>query len=70
MIYYLQDNDLNASSAVLRVYGPDANTYLQGQFTQDLRIAAGDSAYGLWLDQKGKCWRIARCSNRGRTTIW
>ncbi|MEJ1973564.1 MAG: folate-binding protein [Lacunisphaera sp.] len=54
MIYYLQDSHLNDSSAVLRVRGPDANTYLQGQFTQDLRLAAGESAYGLWLDQKGK----------------
>lgn len=54
MIYYLKENDLNGSSAVLRVYGPDANTYLQGQFTQELRIKNGESAYGLWLDQKGK----------------
>ena len=54
MIYYLQDSNLSDTSAVLRVYGPDANTYLQGQFTQDLRIAPGESAYGLWLDQKGK----------------
>ncbi len=54
MIYYLQDSDLKASSAVLRVHGPDANSYLQGQFTQDLRLTVGGSAYGLWLDQKGK----------------
>ncbi len=54
MIYFLQDKDLNSSSAVLRVWGPDANSYLQGQFTQDLRLKNGESAYGLWLDQKGK----------------
>lgn len=54
MIYLLQDNDLNKSSAVLRVRGPDANTYLQGQFTQDLRAAKSGPIYGLWLDQKGK----------------
>lgn len=39
---------------MLRVWGPDANSYLQGQFTQDLRLKIGESAYGLWLDQKGK----------------
>jgi len=54
MIYCLTDSDLGTSSAVLRVYGPDANSYLQGQFTQDLRLKIGESAYGLWLDQKGK----------------
>lgn len=54
MIYYLEDNKLSTSSAVLRVCGPDANTYLQGQFTQDLRLPVGRSAYGLWLDLKGK----------------
>lgn len=54
MIYYLIDKHLKSSSAVLRISGPDANTYLQGQFTQDLRVTPGASAYGLWLDQKGK----------------
>ena len=54
VIYYLTDNDLTTASAVLRVRGPDANTYLQGQFTQELRLADGAAAYGLWLDQKGK----------------
>jgi hypothetical protein len=54
MIYFLQDNDLNSSSAALRVWGPDANSYLQGQFSQDLRLKTGESAYGLWLDLKGR----------------
>jgi folate-binding protein YgfZ len=54
MIYFLQDKHLNNTSAVLRVWGPDANSYLQGQFTQDLRLKTGESAYGLWLDLKGK----------------
>lgn len=53
MIYYLSDNDLNNASAVLRVRGPDANSYLQGQFTQDVNAQNGRS-YGLWLDQKGR----------------
>ncbi len=39
---------------MLRVRGSDANTYLQGQFTQELGLADGAVAYGLWLDQKGK----------------
>ncbi len=54
MIYFLTENDLKIPSAILRVRGPDANTYLQGQFTQELRIADGAVAYGLWLDQKGR----------------
>ncbi len=53
MIYYLPDNDLKNSSAVLRVRGPDANSYLQGQFTQDVNAQNG-RCYGLWLDLKGK----------------
>ena len=54
MTYFLSDNDLKNASAVLRVQGPDANTYLQGQFTQDLKLAEKSPIYGLWLDQKGK----------------
>jgi tRNA-modifying protein YgfZ len=54
VIYFFTENDLKSSSAVLQVRGPDANTYLQGQFTQELRIADGAVAYGLWLDQKGR----------------
>lgn len=54
MTYFLSDNQLKNTSAVLRVRGPDANTYLQGQFTQDLRLAEKGPIYGLWLDQKGK----------------
>jgi len=54
MNYFLTENDLKEASAILRVWGPDANTYLQGQFTQDLSMADGAVAYGLWLDQKGK----------------
>lgn len=47
-------SDLHEASAALRISGPDANTYLGGQFTQELKIAPGRSAYGLWLNQKGK----------------
>jgi len=48
----------------LRVEGPDAFSFLQGQFSNDLRpLAAGHGAeaqgrvpavYGLWLDRKGR----------------
>jgi folate-binding protein YgfZ len=40
-------------AAWLRVAGPDAETFLQGQFTNDIR-QAGAGVYGLWLDLKGK----------------
>ena len=54
MNYYLEENDLKNASAVLRAHGPDANSFLQGQFTQDLKRAETGPIYGLWLDQKGK----------------
>jgi tRNA-modifying protein YgfZ len=42
-------------AAWLRVTGEDAATFLQGQFTNDLRDAATKGAvYGLWLNLKGK----------------
>lgn len=47
-------SDLDAPSAALRIRGPDSNTFLQGQFTQDLRRPVGACSYGLWLNQKGK----------------
>jgi len=37
----------------LRASGTDATAFLQGQFTNDLRAAAG-AVYGLWLNVKGK----------------
>jgi folate-binding protein YgfZ len=42
-------------AACLRVTGEDALSFLQGQFTQELRSRAeAPAAYGLWLNQKGK----------------
>ncbi|HVU24957.1 MAG TPA: folate-binding protein [Opitutus sp.] len=42
-------------AAWLRVTGEDAATFLQGQFTNDLREIGPDGAvYGLWLNHKGK----------------
>ena len=42
-------------AAVLRVGGEDAFTFLQGQFTNDLReLHNKDAVYGLWLNHKGR----------------
>lgn len=42
-------------SAWVLAEGEDAHDFLQSQFSNDLRsLAAGESCYGLWLDQKGK----------------
>jgi tRNA-modifying protein YgfZ len=42
-------------SCVLRVNGPDAGVFLQGQFTNDLgKMTSGQSVYGLWLDRRGR----------------
>src|SRR4051794_18742813 len=39
----------------LRVTGEDAFTFLQGQFTNDLReLERSAAVYGLWLTLKGK----------------
>ncbi len=41
--------------ACLRVSGPDALEFLQGQFSNDLsETEVGGVVYGLWLDRKGK----------------
>lgn len=54
---------MNASASLTRmdpatrllVRGPDAATFLQGQFSNDLRRAQpGGCTYGLWLNQKGR----------------
>lgn len=42
-------------AACLRITGEDALGFLQGQFTQELRPGkASETAYGLWLNQKGR----------------
>jgi len=47
---------LTKAAAVLRVTGPDAFTFLQSQFSNDLRRPGVERpvTYGLWLNQKGK----------------
>lgn len=40
---------------LLRASGPDAPTFLQGQFSADLNLETPKACvYGLWLDRKGK----------------
>ncbi|HEY1763936.1 MAG TPA: hypothetical protein VGF85_03370, partial [Opitutaceae bacterium] len=42
-------------AAVLRVRGPDAEAFLQSQFTNDLgKLGPRNPVYGLWLDRKGR----------------
>ena len=42
-------------ACLLRVTGGDAATFLQGQFTNDLRnLGPGRAVYGLWLNRKGR----------------
>ncbi len=43
-------------ATVLKITGEDAFSFLQGQFTQDLKpcLKSEFFAYGLWLNQKGK----------------
>ncbi|MSU70577.1 MAG: folate-binding protein [Opitutaceae bacterium] len=42
-------------AAWLGVRGPDAFSFLQGQFTNDLReLDRSPAIYGLWLNQKGR----------------
>jgi tRNA-modifying protein YgfZ len=41
--------------AVMRVAGPDAATFLQGQFTSDVAaLAAGTAQYSAWCSPKGR----------------
>jgi folate-binding protein YgfZ len=56
----MQHSELTAAhiwepAAWLQVAGPDAFNFLQGQFTNDLRLLEEQPAvYGLWLNEKGK----------------
>lgn len=50
----LLNNILRNPAAALRISGADANTYLQGQFTNDLKGPLGLARHGLWLDHKGR----------------
>jgi hypothetical protein len=47
-------NEINFLPAVYCVRGPDSFSYLQGQFSQDLKSTIGEVKYGLWLNEKGR----------------
>jgi len=58
-------------SACLRVTGEDAFSFLQGQFTQELRSAAAlPAAYGLWLNQKGKVLADSFVLKEAADLVW
>lgn len=58
-------------SACLRVTGEDAFSFLQGQFTQELRSAAPlAAAYGLWLNQKGKVLADSFVLKEAADLVW
>ena len=58
-------------SACLHVTGEDALSFLQGQFTQELRSsAAASAAYGLWLNQKGKVLADSFALREATDSVW
>ncbi len=56
----MQHSELTAAhlwqpAAWLQVSGPDTFVFLQGQFTNDLRLLENQPAtHGLWLNEKGR----------------
>ncbi|MBC8040644.1 MAG: folate-binding protein [Opitutaceae bacterium] len=51
--------------------GEDALTFLQGQFTQELRsTATAPVAYGLWLNQKGKVLADSFILREALDSVW
>lgn len=58
-------------SACLHVTGEDALAFLQGQFTQELRSTAPlATAYGLWLNQKGKVLADSFILREASDSVW
>ena len=58
-------------AAVLRVSGEDALSFLQGQFTQELKtVGVGGAAYGLWLNQKGRVLADSFVSRAAEGVWW
>ncbi len=58
-------------AACLHVTGEDALSFLQGQFTQDLRSPASlAAAYGLWLNQKGKVLADSFILREASDSVW
>jgi folate-binding protein YgfZ len=46
--------NLNSPAAWIEVSGDDADTFLQSQFSRDLRNIPAEGVYGLWLDHRGR----------------
>lgn len=58
-------------AACLHVTGEDALSFLQGQFTQELRSSApAPAAYGLWLNQKGKVLADSFILREATDSVW
>lgn len=57
-------------AAWLRVTGEDAFTFLQGQFSNDLRKMDGGAVYGLWLDHKGRVTADSFVLAAGADAFW
>lgn len=58
-------------AAWLRVSGEDAASFLQGQFTQDMRRLDRESAvYGLWLNHKGRVIADSFIAKDGKGGFW
>jgi len=67
-VYYY----LARPAAVLRATGPDAFTFLQSQFSNDLRVEGVEQpvTYGLWLDHKGKIQADSFIIQKTREDFW
>jgi folate-binding protein YgfZ len=54
------------------VRGEDALSFLQGQFSQDLRpkIVAAQASYGLWLNHKGRVLADSFALVAGSAEVW
>jgi folate-binding Fe-S cluster repair protein YgfZ len=62
-------------AAVLRATGEDARTFLQGQFSQNLRADCvtnnfNKMAYGLWLSPKGRVLADSFALVTGPAEVW
>ena len=54
---------------VLRVEGPDAFSFLQGQLSQDVALPAGGSAWALLLQPQGKVVALVRVTREGEESF-
>lgn len=58
-------------AAWLKISGDDAFTFLQGQFTNDLRqLGAKSASYGLWLNHKGRVLADSFVLKAGTAEYW